>query len=217
MLNEIWHLVKKDLKLEWRQPFTLSGIFLYVASTVFVVYMAFREIEPRAWNTMFWIILLFASVNAAAKSFIQENSERYYYYYTLARPESFILAKIIYNILILMVMSVLAFVIYSILLKNPLVNPKMFWLAVVLGTFSFAISFTLIAAIAAKAGNSALLMPILSFPVIIPIIALLIQISESAFFTSVDANLTNKVLSLVAVDVIALALSFLLFPYIWRD
>jgi len=179
--------------------------------------MCFREIEPRAWNAMFWIILLFASVNAAAKSFIQENSERYYYYYTLARPQSFIVAKIIYNVLILLVMSVLAFIIYTVLLKNPLVNPKLFWLAVVLGAMSFSISFTLIAAIAAKAGNSALLMPILSFPIIIPVIGLLIQISESAFFTSVDAGLNSKIISLVAVNAISLALSFLLFPYLWRD
>jgi len=217
LIREIWQLIQKDLQLEWRQPFTLAGILLYVASTIFVIYMAFFEVEARTWNTLFWIVLLFASVNAAAKSFISESKERFLYYYTLARPQSIIIAKIVYNLIILLVVGILAFLIYSLLLDNPLVNMSVFWIALLLGAVSFATTFSLTAAISAKAGNSALLMPILSFPIIIPVIALLIQISESAFFNTIDVNLNSKILSLVAIDAIALSLSFLLFPYLWRD
>jgi heme exporter protein B len=97
LFKEVSTLVKKEILLEWRSKYALSGILLYVFSTVFVCYLSFRKINPVTWNALFWIIMLFASVNAIAKSFMQENRGRYLYYYSICSPQAVILSKIIYN------------------------------------------------------------------------------------------------------------------------
>ena len=68
-IKQIWSLFKKDLLLEVRQQFSFYGILLYVASTIFVLYMAMDAPESQVWNGLFWIIQLFICINAVAKSF----------------------------------------------------------------------------------------------------------------------------------------------------
>ena len=98
MWNEVKAIVSKDLRMEWRQPHALGSVFLYVVASIFVAYMGFKQIVNVAtWNALFWIIILFASVNAVTKSFVQENSQRQLYYYQLAHPIAIILSKIITN------------------------------------------------------------------------------------------------------------------------
>jgi len=63
-------------------------------------------------------------------------------------------------------MSLLAFVayfFYAVIFKNPLGDPLLYVLAVLLGSVSFATVFTMIAGISSKAGNNSTLMAILGF------------------------------------------------------
>ena len=173
-------LLKKEFLLEFRQRYAISGIVLYVFSMVFVVYAASIKVQPQVWNILFWLIILFASINAVVKSFVQESGARQLYYYQLADPAMLLLAKIVYNTLLLLVLSLLAFGSYSVVAGNPVKDPSLFVLILVLGSLGFSIAFTFIASIAAKANNSATLMAILSFPVIMPILLTLVRLSAIA-------------------------------------
>jgi len=211
--------------LEWRSKYAFNGVLLYVVSTVFVCYISFHlspgfsgsEGYPIVWNILFWIIILFASVNAIAKSFIQENKGRLLYYYTIASPQAIILSKTIYNILLMSLLSVLALIVYLLFFPNTIGDPLFYFLAVLLGSISFSTVFTMISAIASKAGNNGTLMAILSFPVIIPVILLLIRISKSAMDGVERSLLYGNIGILFAINVIVIATSLLLFPYLWRD
>src|SRR5690606_35296634 len=119
ILQQVKTLVYKDILLEWRSKHAINGILLYVVSTVFVCYQAFKSVDTLVWNALFWIILLFASINAISRSFIQESSYRQLYYYTLVNPRAIILSKIIYNILVMVVLSTIAYAAYSVTFKNP--------------------------------------------------------------------------------------------------
>ncbi|MCB0516106.1 MAG: cytochrome C biogenesis protein [Chitinophagales bacterium] len=217
LLKEIVWLIRKDLLLEWRQRYALNGLLLYVSATIMVVYMSVLQLKPATWMAMLWIILLFVSVNAIAKSFLQESAARQLYYYTLVQAEAVILSKILYNTVLLLVISLLAVLAYSIVLGNPVQHKGLFFWAIVLGAVSFSNTFTLVASIAAKAGsNQSMLMPILSFPIIIPIIALLLSIS-TASITGKDSNFNNNLQVLLTINIILPALSYILFPYLWRE
>src|ERR1700752_3180793 len=98
-------LVKKDLLMEWRQKHTLFGVLLYVGATVFVVYMMNGQPEALVWNALFCLTQLFVAVNSVAKSFLQEHPHRFRYYYTLVKPATFFLAKVVYSIVLMMIMS----------------------------------------------------------------------------------------------------------------
>jgi len=217
LLNQIWTLFKKELILEWRQKYAISGILLYVFSTVFIIYTVFIQVEPRVWNTLFWIVMLFAAVNAVTKSFIQESGNRQLYYYQITDPLAVLLSKILYNTGLLLVIGVISFLAFSVLAGNPVRNYSLFIAAIFLGSLGFSITFTFISAIAAKASNNATLMAILSFPLILPIILTLLKISAQALGLIQDSSVDTDILILVGINAMLLGLGLVLFPFLWRD
>ncbi len=225
LFNQTIDLLKKEILLEWRSKYAFNGVLLYVVSTVFICYISFNLTPGFSgssgyriiWNVLFWIIILFASVNAIAKSFIQESKARLLYYYSIASPQAIILSKTIYNILLMSLLSLLALVVYLLFFNNTIGDPLFYFLSVLLGSISFSTVFTMISAIASKAGNNGTLMAILSFPVIIPVILLLVRISKSAM-DGIERSLNyGNIGVLCAINIIVIATSLILFPYLWRD
>jgi heme exporter protein B len=217
-LTQTWELLRKDIRLEWRQKFALGGILLYVVATVFIVYTTLGQVVGKAvWAALFWVIILFASVNAIAKSFVQESSERQLYYYFLASPAAVIAAKMAYNTLLLLVVSFLALAVFSVVLGYPILENGLFMATIFLGSIGFSIAFTFISAIAAKAQQSATLMAILSFPVVIPILLILLRLTKIALHLMTDSAYYRDFLILLSIDVILAGLVFMLFPLLWRD
>ena len=218
MLKEISALIQKEILLEWRQRYALGGMFLYVVTTVFVCFLSFKNvIEVDAWNALFWIIILFASVNASAKSFLQESKGRLLYYYTISSPQAFILSKIIYNAILMLILSLTCFGFYSLFMGNIVENLPLFFFIVVLGSIGISSLLTMISAIASKANNNFTIMAILAFPIIMPILITIIHLSKNAIDgTDFYYNL-KYFFVLFSLDVIVAILSYLLFPYLWKD
>ena len=215
--HTIWQLFKKDLLLESRQQYTLYGILLYVASTIFVLYISMGEPEETSWNGLFWIVLLFVCVNAVAKSFLQESRGRLLYFYSIAGAKDFILSKLLFNLFLMICMSLLSLVLFSLLLGNPLEHFELFILITCLGGGSISLVFTFLAAIAARAQQSTALMAVMGFPIIIPQILLLMKISTVAFSSVIQAGLWQMIGLLLGLDLMVIALAVILFPFLWKD
>lgn len=215
--QKILALLKKDILLEVRQQYSFYGILLYVASTIFVLYLAMGQPEDRVWNGLFWMIQLFVCINAVAKSFLQESKGRMLYFYSIASSKEFIVSKLLFNTGLMILMSLTGLIIFIALLGNPIQNGFTFILISTLGGFSLSLVFTFLAAIAAKAQQNAALMAILGFPIIIPQLLLLMKISNIAFADVIQSGLTQIILLLIALDVMVIALSVILFPYLWKD
>src|SRR5436190_3302333 len=191
---------------------------MYVMCTVFICYMSFHQVvDPPTWNALFWIILLFASVNGAAKSFMQESRGRQLYHYTLTSAQSIILSKIIYNQFLMLLLGMINLFFYSLFIGNPVQDMTMFLVAVWLGSFGFASALTMISAIASRAGNNTTLMAILGFPVLIPLLITIIRFSKNAMDGIAWSESYRYCMVLIALNVMIAALSFLLFPYLWRE
>ena len=217
-IKNITALVKKDLLLEFRQQYTFYGILLYVASTIFVLYLAMKQPETNVWNGLFWMIQLFICINAVAKSFLQEGRGRMLYFYTIAGPVDFIISKLIYNGLLMLMMSLVSLLLFTVFLGNPVIDVPRFIGMVCLGGLSLSLVFTLLAAIAAKAQQQAALMAILGFPLIIPQLLLLIKLSKAAFGEVYGAGVVSQItLLLIGLDVLVIALAVILFPFLWKD
>ncbi|MEQ1623760.1 MAG: heme exporter protein CcmB [Sediminibacterium sp.] len=215
--HPILALIRKDLLLETRQQYTLYGIFLYVASTIFVVYLSMGQPEDKVWNGLFWVIQLFVCVNAVAKSFLAESRGKMLYFYSIAGARDFVLSKLIFNAILMLVMSCLSLAIFTVLLGNPIEYVWRFLGIVCLGGISLSLVFTFLAAIAAKAQQQAALMAIMGFPIIIPQLLILMKISTAAFSAVIQAGLWQMVLMLVGLDILVIALAIILFPFLWKD
>jgi heme exporter protein B len=221
LLQEITSLLKKEIVLEWRRKYAFNGILLYIVSTIFVCYLSFNlqksQLNPLTWNALFWIILLFTATNAIAKSFMQESEGRQLYYYMLVSPEAIILSKIIYNTLLMWLMSLIGYLIYSVVLGNPVQDKLLFFINILLGGLGFATTLSMISAIASKSAQGGTLMAVLGFPVMIPLLLLLIKISKNAIDGLALSVSYKEISTLLAVNLIVVSISYLLFPYLWRS
>jgi len=219
--REIRSFVVQDILIEWRLRYAINGILLYLACIIFICYLSFRTqmntMNPVTWNTLFWIIILFTAVNAVTKSFIQISEERLLYLYTIADPAVVILAKITYNSLLLISISLIGFLFYSFILGNPVADQGLFLINLILGAIGFSSVLTMNSGIASKASNSTSLMAILSFPVILPLLLVVIKISKNAL-EGLDRSVSfNQIVFLISINVIVITMSYILFPYIWRS
>jgi heme exporter protein B len=211
-------LFRKDWMLEMRQQYAFYGVLLYVASTVFVLYLAIGETEMETWNALFWVTQLFVCINAIAKSFLQESRGRMLYFYTISHPSEFVLAKLIYNVLLMAILNCLNLILFIAFMGDPTANIWQFIGISFLGGTGLSLVFTMLAAIASKAMQQASLMAILGFPVIIPQLLLLIRLSKIAFAETFKAGVAAQVvLLLLALDLGIIVLSVILFPFLWKD
>lgn len=215
---QIQAILSKEITLEMRNRYAINGILLYVVSTVFVCYLSFQKVlTVPVWNALFWVIMLFASVNAVSKSFLTEHRERMLYYHALFSPQAFVLAKLIYNMALMMVISILCSMAYMMFIGDLVQDYLMFFVALLLGSAGFAGIFTLMSAIAAKTDNNLGLTAILGFPLQVPFLIVLIKFSKNAV-DGLDPSVSYDLgLILLAINVLVITLAYLLFPYLWRD
>jgi len=219
--KQLVHLLKHEMSLEMKQKHFLSSIVLYIVSTIFVCSLSFTSIsETSIWNALFWIIILFSLTNAISKSFLNENSDKQLFLYTLINARVLILGKIVYNMVLSIALVLISFVIYTIFIKSDGLtdlNYGLFFLAVLLGSMSISATLTMVSAIASKTNNNIGILSILAFPILIPSILLSIQFSNLAINGGTLEMGGQFVVFLSLINLLIIILSFLLFPYLWRE
>ncbi len=194
---------------------------LYLFSTAFICYLTFNLrqnlVTPLVWSALFWITILFTAVNSVAKSFIGEKKGRDIYYYSIANPAAIILSKIFYNFLLCSALSASGFILFVLFLGNPIGDHSIFGLTILMTAMGFGSSLTLLSSIAAKANNSTILMAVLSFPIVISILLMAIKVTKNCIDGLGWGASWDELITLLAINCLVTALSYLLFPYIWRS
>ncbi len=222
ILAHTWSLIKKEARLELKNMYGIASVILYVVAIIVVLYLSLasqganKNIEVKYWNVLFWIMLLFAAINTIAKSFIQENSTKYLYYYSLVSPLAIILSKMIYNALLMLSIAIVSALLFALVLGSPVQNMAVYFIVILLGALSFSFLFTLVSSIASKAGNIGLT-AILGLPLIVIILIYLMKLSREAFFAQTSENFIKTLGIIILFDFMLFMLSIILFPYLWRD
>lgn len=212
-------LIKKEFILEFRQKSTLGAVLVYVAGTIFVSALCFKHrLDKPTWNALFWIITLFTSVTINSKSFMKEQGGQALYTYLHYSPVHFILAKIVYNIVFMLGLSVITFGFYAFFLANEVENLALFMLVLALASTGLSAILSLMSAIAAKANGNFAMMSILSFPVLMPMILVVIRLSKQAVDGIEWAGVNMQLLAILgALNLLSIVLAVTLFPYIWKE
>lgn len=212
-------IIKREFLLEFRQKTALGGVLVYIIGTVFVSALCFRgKLDKPTWNALFWIITLFTSINLSSKSFLKETGGTALFNYLVYKPQQFIAAKIFYNMLFMLVLSFITFLCYSFFIANEVDNLGLFVIVVTLASTGLAGILSLMSAIASKANSGFAMMSILSFPVVLPLILVVIKLSKQAVDGIEWAGVNyNFIFILIALNIITLALAFILFPFLWKD
>jgi heme exporter protein B len=220
-VQSFWALFNKELRLELRQKHALAGVLLYVLATVFVCYLGFEQIESaKTWGALLWVTGVFTAFNAMQKTFVSETAGTHLYMYTLANPRAIILAKAIYNALLIAVLNLLSVFFFMVFFGTAAfadADMAQFIAGLLLGSTGLGFALTFEAGISFSSGAGIGLVGILGFPVIIPLLITIVRQTTLALEgASVDANSLNVVV-LIVLNVVSFALSYILFPYLWRE
>lgn len=206
-----------QLKQELKNRNGIYGIILYVLSSVFVVYMAVKEVsDSTVWVGLFWVIQLFSCLNAASKSFLYSKG-RDLYYYQLCGPRPFILSKMVFNLILLNLVFLMSQAIFILMMGNPFENLTLFLGLGLLGTSALSSLLTMMSAITFKADNNYTLMAILSLPIMIPLLIVLVQSSNAIIDGSSLEGISENLLILGGLNLMIISLAYTLFPYLCND
>lgn len=218
LMRQVKQLILHEIRIELKNKQALGSLVVYSVSSIYISYLAFRQnIDPITWNALFWIIMLFAATNAVAKSFLQESKGIQLYYYTLLNARAVILAKIIYNILLLTTLGFLNFLCYWILFNTVIADPIQYLLGIFLGSMGLSAILTLVSGLVSRANNSASLVAILGFPLLFPLLISILKFSKNAMDGLGWYVNQPYFIILLSLNIAVILLSYLLFPYLWRE
>jgi len=205
----------KEFRLEWRRSHSLAGVLLYSALSVYLVGIGLRAVvTDLVWAVFFWVILLFAAVNAIGRSFLAEREGHLLYLYGLVPPQAVLLAKLLFNILLLCVIALFTFIFYVFIVRHEGGLPLTLLPALLLGAFSLSGTLTLMSALTQRTGAGPALMAVLSLPLLVPQLLLLIRYSQSALL---DVVRWAELGGLAGFGLANLLLAVILYPFLWRE
>ncbi len=216
-MNQVFSLVKKDILIEWRQKHTFFSVLLYVSCTVFVIYMMANQPDTNVWNALFWIAQLFVTVNTVAKSFLQETAGRNRYYFTIVPPGKYLLAKMIYSVILMLIISFINLGLFNLLLGYKLLKPGLFILVVCLGASCLSLLFTFLSAIAAQARQNSAMMAIMGFPIAIVMLMMLSRLANGALSSTFQEGIPMLIGVMLGMNVLIIGIAMVLFPFLWKE
>lgn len=217
MIQQIKAYTLRDIQLEWKSKTVIGSSVVYLISVVFISLHAFEDIDPDVWNALFWVIMVFSSLTVVGRSFQNESNALFKYHYHLVKPEVIICSKLISNSLFCLLLGSIAYFIFSIFLGNEIENQQTMLIALTLGASGLGCTFTLTSALSSRVNGNLVLTSILSLPLLLPLIIVIIRLTERAF---VNYNFQQNIklyTGLLLLNFIIATVSYILFPYLWRD
>lgn len=222
-LQIIGTLFLKDLRVEWRQRETLASICVFGLLVVFLFDFAFQpagEESLRLLPGVIWIAFAFAGILGFNRSFAAERENACLEGLRLAPidPGLIYLAKMLANFLFLAIAEVVIVLAASLWYNfSFLAAFNWFFCVVFFGTLGYVAVGVIFAAVAANTRMREVMLPVLQFPVIIPLFIGAIEATTSVLKGEPPAQFASWVKLLIAFSIIFIVLSFLLFEYVLEE
>jgi heme exporter protein B len=221
MNSKSYSLFLKDFKSELRTRYAINALamFIIVAISVILFSIGQEKISKNLTGGLFWVVIFFTAMSGLSRAFVSEEERGTALTLQLiAAPSTVFTGKLIFNIILVFAMNTVIAVLYSAIFEAFVIkNFVLFLASFVLGNIGLAVSSTIIAAIIAKAGAKGTLYPVLSFPILLPLILTSVQLTLFAFNGTSFERAKFELAIVVSYDVIMLTASYLLFDFIWKE
>jgi heme exporter protein B len=211
----------KDWHGELRTRYAISALLMFVVTTISIILFSLGSEEAPAdvLSGMLWVVIFFGAMSGLSRTFVMEEERgTSMTLQLLATPGAVYFGKLLFNLVLVFGLNVVTISLYALFIEGFVIRtPSIFITAVVLGSIGFAASSTIIAAIIARASTKGTLYPVLSFPILLPLLLTVINAtrlaSEGAFFQEAMGEFQL----LVSYIVVVVAASTLVFEYVWKD
>ncbi|MBI5807900.1 MAG: heme exporter protein CcmB [Ignavibacteriales bacterium] len=216
-----YSLYKKDWQSELRTRYAINALSMFILVTISVIMFSVgsEKITEYLTGGLLWVVIFFSAMSGLSRAFVSEEERGTTLTLQLiASPSTIFSGKLLFNIALVFLMNIAITILFSMLFDSFVIkNFSLFMLAFFFGNFGIAISSTIIAAIISKASSKGTLYPVLSFPILLPLILTLLELTKfSMDGKSIEKSLV-EVAVLICYDVIMGTASYLLFDFIWKD
>ena len=221
MFSKALAVFQKDFHSEIRTRYAINSLamFIIVAISVILFAVGQEKISEALTGGLFWVVIFFTAMSGLARAFVSEEERGTSLTLQLTASPSIVFSgKLIFNVVLVFCMNTVIALLYAALFESFIIqNFLLFFLAFVFGNIGLAISSTIIAAIIAKAGAKGTLYPVLSFPILLPLILSSVQLTLFALDGTTIEQAKFELAIVVSYDVVMLTVSYLLFDFIWKD
>ncbi|MFN5681755.1 MAG: heme exporter protein CcmB [Bacteroidota bacterium] len=204
-------LVRAEFQLDLKKPAVLASAILQMATMTLLAFLSQPQITAKIWNSLYWIILIFCTLQAVSKNFLGVNRARWIYFNQLAAPQAILWSKMIYGWGTMVLLTLANLLLFGFFMGFPIQHPAPYFLNLSLVVAGVSSIFTLIGAIASKANQAGFLAPVLSLPVVLPLILVGMQASNKTLNPVLVSSVYNDIALVGALDFLIVVLSIALF------
>lgn len=216
-----YSLFVKDLKSELRTRYAINALvmFILVAISVILFSIGNEKIHQNLTAGLYWVVIFFSAMSGLSRAFVSEEEKGTTLTLQLiASPETVFTGKLLFNLILTFFINIIITFIYAAFFEDFVINNLgLFLITFILGNIGLAVSSTIIASIIAKAGSKGTLYPVLSFPILLPLILTSVQLTIFSFDGIFFENAIYELAIVVSYDIIMITVSYLLFDFIWKE
>lgn len=223
----LWRATKavfvREIRSEMRNKQALNAVALFAVCSIVAVSLGLGPLNrsgelPLIHAALLWIVLLFAAFTALARVFVVEEEQRTAPALRLAAPPHAVyLGKFLFNLVLLLGLTILVAVLAIVLLRMQVRAPGPFVVLLATGAVALVAGTTLIAAIIARSSSRGALFAVLSFPLLIPMLVTAVRGTALALSGAGWDRCVAPIQTLVAYAVAMFVASLFLFGLVWED
>lgn len=219
-LRQILYIVAKDVRMELRTKELFNSMFLFALLALVIFNFAFAGKMPfRVLSGAMWVSFLFASVLGLNRSFVKEHDRGCIEGLLLTPSDRSVIyfGKFLGNLLFIAVVEAITLPLIAIFFARSEIFAHPFELAGILVLGSIAISSvgTILSAITVNTKTRELLLPILLFPLILPVIIGAVEVT--AYIFEPEGQIMQWLRLLFIYDIIFVIVPFMLFDYVVEE
>jgi len=214
-------LFKKDYHSELRTRYAVNSLamFIVVALSVILFSIGNEKVPQNLTGGLLWVVIFFSAMSGLSRAFVSEEERgTSLILHLIAAPTTIFNGKLLFNLILVFLMNIVITILYSALFEEFIIrNIFLFFLTFILSNIGLAVASTIIAAIISKAGAKGTLYPVLSFPILLPLILISVMLTSYSMVGTSFVDAVVELAVLVCYDVIMLTASYMLFEFIWKD
>jgi heme exporter protein B len=208
------------LTWDWYADYARSGQWfnsvLFATMTAYLVNMLTQSTSPGVWTALLWVVISFVTLQSASRTF-DLSPANWNYINQLVTPMEIMVGKSIASALNSLLFVSVAFLLFGLWIGWPSDGHILaIYLSVALGTIGLSTTLCFTAAIASKTQAKGGLLAILSLPLLLPTLMIAGRATKLATLGVETHELTGPWIAEAGMAGIPLALSGLLFPYLWK-
>ena len=220
-IKSVLRILQKDLMVEWRSREMVSAALVFALLVIFLFNYALNletRLQPDISAGILWVAFLFSGTLGLNRSLAGEKERGCLDGLLLAPVDhtAIYLGKVLSNLVVMLVTAAILLPVFSLLYNVNLIQPGL--LAVVfLGALGYAVAGTLLAGLASQARTRDMLLPILLFPVTLPLLLAAVKASSGVLQGFAYAEIIAWFNLLMAYDLIFLAVALVVFEYVIEE